>query len=81
MNSQQFKSCFVLAETMPTMPEPESTQAAIATAGCAYEDKVATKRQVAWLINYQSMMMNGYRDAVELAETRLYCLKHITLLD
>jgi hypothetical protein len=81
MNNQQFKLCFAIAETMPTMPEAEATQAAIATAGCAYENRIATKRQVAWLINYQTMMMNGYRDMEELDETRLYCLAHIILLD
>jgi len=74
MTRKEFSTALQIADRHDELTTDESTQAAIATMGCAYEQKIVTINQVAWLINYQTMQMNGTRDAQALQE--LYEMKH-----
>ncbi len=75
MTQREFKQAVILAnEGLQDMSDCDREEAYIATAGCAYEKRVCTLEQVACLINYQTMQMNGSRDAIALQE--LYDIRH-----
>lgn len=68
MNRKEFSQALKIADQHIEMSQNESDQAAIATFGCAYDKKVCALNQVAWLINYQTMQMNGTRDSEALSD-------------
>lgn len=81
MKASEFKEVFALAESHPHLTEAEQVEASIALGGCAYDKRVATRLQCAYILNWQSMMLNGARDQNMMLETRGYFLKNVELLD
>lgn len=82
MTEVEFKKVFKMAQNR----EYPQTKAFFDTAmdslaGCAYEKKICTKAQAAYIFNYQTMMLNGERDQAAVEETYCYYKKNVKLLD
>lgn len=82
MTKSEFKRCFVLAEQGNVISDlEEAQQAYVALCGFGLEPKTATAKQVAHVINYQSMQFNGIRDSAMLEDCYHAMLRNVTLLD
>jgi hypothetical protein len=80
MTARDFNRAFKLAETHPELSKAERDEAFNTLLGFALGRKFATILQIAYVINYQTVMMNGARDMAELVETRLALIRNVTLL-
>ena len=82
MTEVEFKKVFKLAE-IRDYPHTDACreQALNALAGCAYEKKICTKKQAAYVFNYQTIMLNGERDQQAVEETYYYYKKNVKIID
>lgn len=81
MTKKEFKQCFAMAQQGSGLTPDEMRQAEIALCGFGLEPKIATKAQCAYMINYQTMMMNGARDQQMIEECYHAMLRYVTLID
>ena len=82
MTEVEFKKVFKMAQNRE-YPQTQAffDSAMDALSGCAYEKKICTKEQAAYIFNYQTMMLNGVRDQSAVEETYFYYKKNVKLLD
>ncbi len=82
MKEVEFKKVYKMAENRD-YPNTDAfmEQAMNALAGCAYEKKICTMAQAAYVFNYQTMMMNGERDQQAVEETYHYYKKNVKIID
>lgn len=82
MKEVEFKRIYKMAEKRE-YPDTEifREQAMTALSGCAYEKKICTKAQAAYVFNYQTMMMNGERDQQAVEEMYYYYKKNVKIID
>jgi len=83
MTRKEFQECYKLADELSKTGDysvEEASQASIALMGYAYEKKICTRKQYAIVFNWQTMMLNGLRDASQVEE-EFEMKKNITLID
>jgi len=82
MKALEFRQIYKMA-TEHNYPNTEAfgNNALETLSGCAYDKKICTKAQAAYVLNYQALMFNGEYDYEMLEETQGYFKKNITLLD
>ncbi len=82
MTEVQFKRIFNMANKKE-YPDTQAFRdsAMDALAGCAYEKKMCTKAQAAYIWNYQTMQFNGERDQAAVEENYWYYKKNVKILD
>lgn len=82
MNARDFNRVFKAAELHTELSQEERIEAfnTLLGFGLYGERRIATVAQAAYVVNYQTMQMNGTRDMTELAETRAAMIRNVTLL-
>jgi hypothetical protein len=80
MNARDFNRVFKAAELHTELSQEERNEAFNTLFGFGRERKIATVAQAAYIVNYQTMFMNGTRDMEELVETRAAMIRNVTLL-
>lgn len=82
MTEVEFKRVFKMAEKRDYPQTKAFMDTAMdALSGCAYDKKICTKAQAAYVFNYQTLMLNGERDQSAVEETYYYYKKNVKLLD
>lgn len=82
MTEVEFKKVFKMAQNQD-YPQTQAfyNTAMDALVGCAYEKKICTKTQAAYVFNYQTLMFNGERDQSAVEEIYHYYKKNVKILD